>query len=64
MAPISLDFEWAEWIRGGGAVDLQLVDIGVEDAVHEADARALVGVCIGELDVDLPETAGEGGLKL
>lgn len=38
---------------------IQLVDIGVEDAVHEADARALVGVLIGQLNVDLPETALE-----
>lgn len=44
-----------------GGRDGQLVDIGVEDAVHEADAGALVGVLVGQLDVDLPEAALEGG---
>ena len=32
----------------------QLVNVGVEDAVHEADARGLVGVRVGQLDVDFP----------
>lgn len=33
---------------------LQFVNVGVEDSVHEADARRLVGVLVGELDVDFP----------
>lgn len=32
----------------------------MEDAIHEADAGALVGVLVGELDVNLPEAALEG----
>lgn len=44
--------------RDGG--DAQLVDVGVEYAVHEANAGALVGVLVGQLDMDLPQTAGEG----
>jgi len=40
--------------------DVQLVDVGVEDAVHETYARALVGVLVGELNVDFPKTTGEG----
>lgn len=39
---------------------LQLVDVGMEDAVHESNARALVGVLIRQLDVNFPETALEG----
>jgi hypothetical protein len=39
---------------------LQLVDVGVEDAVHKPNARALVRVLIRQLNVDLPETALEG----
>jgi len=39
----------------------QLVDVGMEDPVHEADAGALVWVCIWELNVDLPESALEWG---
>lgn len=45
---------------GDGGGNVQLVDVGVEDAVHEAYARALVGVLIGELDVDFPKATGEG----
>jgi hypothetical protein len=41
----------------------ELVDVGVEDAVYEADARALVGVLVWELDVDFPEAAFEGGWR-
>lgn len=33
----------------------------MEDAVHEAYARALVWVLIGYFDVDLPVAASEGG---
>jgi hypothetical protein len=40
---------------------IQLVDVGVEYPVDEADARAFVGVLIGELDMDFPETALKGG---
>ena len=36
---------------------LQLVDVGVEDSIHEANARALVGVLVGQFDVDFPEAA-------
>ena len=36
---------------------LQLVDVGVEDAIHEANARAFVGVLVGQFDVDFPEAA-------
>jgi len=45
---------------GGYGRDVQLVDVGVEDAVHETYARALVGVLVGELNVDFPKTTGEG----
>ena len=51
--------------KGGESV--QLIDVGVEDAVHEADAGAFVGVLVWELDVDFPESAGErccGGVSL
>jgi hypothetical protein len=41
----------------------QFVDVGVEDAVYEADAWALVGVLVWELDVDFPEAAFEGGCR-
>lgn len=41
--------------------DSQLVDVWVEDTVYEADARRLVWVLIGELDVDLPDAAFERG---
>lgn len=36
---------------------LQLIDIGVEDTVHETNAWALVGVLVRKFDMDLPETA-------
>jgi hypothetical protein len=39
---------------------IQLIDVGVEYPVDEADARAFVGVLIGELDMDFPETALKG----
>lgn len=41
---------------------IQFVDVGVEYPVHEADARALVRILIGQFDVDLPETTLEGCL--
>ena len=40
---------------------LQFIDIGVEDAIHEADTRRLVRVLVGQLDVDLPNAAFERG---
>ena len=39
--------------------DLQLIDVRVEDTVHESDRGRLVGVLIGELDVDFPVAALE-----
>ena len=44
------------------SVHLQLVYVGVEDAVREADAGRLVGVLVGQLDVDFPDTTFEGSL--
>lgn len=44
----------------GGGENVQLVDVGVEDAVHEADAGGFVWVLVGELNVDFPEAALEG----
>lgn len=41
---------WFDW-RGGGS---QLIDVGMKYPVNEADARALVRVLIGQLDMDLP----------
>lgn len=43
-----------------GMVYGQLVNVRVEDLVHESDAGGLEGVLLGELDVDLPHAAGEG----
>jgi hypothetical protein len=37
----------------------QFIDIRVENPVHETDARTLVGILIGQLDVNLPVTASE-----
>lgn len=34
----------------------------MEDAVHEADARRLVRVLVGELDMDFPDAILERGL--
>ena len=39
--------------------DAQLVDIGVEDLVHEADGRRLERILVRELDMDLPQSTGE-----
>jgi len=36
------------------ANNIQLIDVGVEDSVYEADARRLVRVRIRKLDVNLP----------
>jgi hypothetical protein len=43
---------------------LQLVNVGVEDAVHKPNAGALVRVLVRQLNVDLPETALEGCCEL
>lgn len=40
---------------------LQFVDVRVENPVHEADARGLVGVLVWQLDVHFPDAAFEGG---
>jgi hypothetical protein len=40
--------------------DVQLIDIGMKYSVHEANAGALIGILVGELDMDLPKSAGEG----
>lgn len=38
---------------------LQLINVGVEDAVNEADAGRLVGVGVGQFNVNLPKAALE-----
>lgn len=35
-------------------LDSQLIDIGVEDSVDKAYAGTLVGILIGQFDVDFP----------
>lgn len=40
----------------------ELVDVWVEYSVDEADAGRLVGVLVGDFDVNLPVAAGERGL--
>ena len=52
--------QWLHAARAGGGI--QLVDVGVEDAVDKADAGALVGILVGQLDVDFPQAALEGRL--
>jgi hypothetical protein len=37
----------------------QFIDIGVEYAIHESNAGALVGVLVRELDMNFPEAALE-----
>lgn len=44
---------------GNGIYRSQFVDVGVEDAVYEANARALVRVLVGQLYVDLPKSTLE-----
>lgn len=39
---------------------LQLIDIGVKDAIYESDTRALVRVLVGKFDVYFPETTRKG----
>jgi hypothetical protein len=38
---------------------LQFIDVGVENAVYETDARGLVRILVGQFDVDLPDAAFE-----
>jgi hypothetical protein len=45
---------------GYAAGRVQLIDIRMEDSVHEADAGALVRILVWYFDVDLPVAAGEG----
>lgn len=40
---------------------IQLVDVGVEYPVDEADTGALVGILVWQFDVYLPKTAFEWG---
>jgi hypothetical protein len=41
-------------------MNIQLIDVWMEDAVHEADARRFVRVLVWYFDVDFPVAAGEG----
>ena len=51
------------WEEGGGRMgNVQLVNVRMEDAVDEADTGALVGILVGEFDVDFPQTTLEGSL--
>jgi hypothetical protein len=45
---------------GQGRHDAQLINVGMEDAVNESDRGALVGVLVGDFNMDLPGAAGEG----
>ena len=40
---------------------LQLVDIGMEDLIDEANTRALIRVLVRQLDMNLPQAAFEWG---
>jgi len=40
----------------------EFINVWVKYSVDEADARALVWILIGQLDVDLPETTLKGSL--
>ena len=44
-------------------IHIQLINVGVEYPVDEADARALVWILVWQFDVYLPETAFEGCYK-
>lgn len=46
----------ATWV---GAGDLQLIDVGVEDAIDKSNTGALIRILIGELDVNFPMAASE-----
>lgn len=43
---------------------IQLVNVGVEYAVDEADTRTFVRILIGKLDVDLPKTSGKRSCRI
>lgn len=45
--------------RGSG----QLINVWMEDLVHETDGGRFVGVLVGQLNVDLPLASGEGCYK-
>jgi len=44
-----------------GYRNVQLINVGMEDAIDEAYAGALVGILVGQLDVDFPGAALERG---
>lgn len=50
--------------RGSPTTDSQLVNVGVEDLVHEANAWRLVWKLLWELDVDLPDALRERSYTL
>ena len=39
----------------------QLVDVGMEDLIDEANTRALIRVLVRQLDMNLPQAAFEWG---
>ena len=43
--------------------NVQLVDIGMKDTVDKADAGTLIRILIWKLNMDLPQTAGEGSFE-
>ena len=58
--------DWVEGERGMGKEkgdSIQLIDVRVEDTVHEAYGGGFVGVLIRNLDVDFPVAADEGGCE-
>lgn len=46
-------------IRTVQVAHLQFIDVWVEDSIDESNARALVWVLVGQLDVDFPVTSGK-----
>lgn len=42
-----------------GASDLQLINVGMEDAIDKSDAGALIRILIREFDVDFPVSTSE-----
>jgi hypothetical protein len=46
-----------------GEADSQLINIGMENTVHETDTRRLVRVTVRQLDVDLPNAALKGSYR-
>lgn len=43
-------------------MDVHLIDVRMEYPVHKPNARTLIGVLVGQLDVYLPQATGEGRL--